>query len=196
MSSVLDSVKINDLQPQARLDNDPTSSANTSQELIGYGDISQSEINFVPSLPSEVVIQRSPSYRRNAQRPLPPTISKSMATKLNEDFDGLSALLDDLRTEREKKAQSSKPIQLPSDKFRAKQSKVAVGTARRLPAPLQISNEAHRMSNIPPSPVSAPRPFRGNAPLPRRSPLPRWDLLDPDVYLEGKQYKIRSSRSS
>ncbi|KAF5391709.1 hypothetical protein D9757_001664 [Collybiopsis confluens] len=38
------------------------------------------------------------------------------------------------------------------------------------------------------------KPFRGDGPLPRRPPLPRWDLHDPDVYLEGKQYKLRPPR--
>ncbi|KAJ3907099.1 hypothetical protein F5879DRAFT_920149 [Lentinula edodes] len=179
---------------QVLLDNDPTSSANASQELTGYGDISQSEINFLPSLPSEIVIERAPSYRRNAKRPLPPTICKNMTTE-SEEFDGLSALLDNLRTERENSmSQGRKPSQ-PSVKAGIEQPKF---TTRRKPAPLQINNfnGAHRVSANPPSRVSPARPFRGNAPLPRRSPLPRWDLLDPDVYLEGKQYKIRSSHST
>ncbi|KAJ3809657.1 hypothetical protein F5876DRAFT_66278 [Lentinula aff. lateritia] len=172
-------------------DNDPTSSANTSQELIGYGDISQSEINFLPSLPSEIVIERPPSYRRNAKRPLPPTIGKNITTE-SKEFDGLSALLDNLRTERENMMSQGREPSQSSVKAGIEQPKF---TARRIPAPLQINNfnGAHRVSGNLPSRVSPPRPFRGNAPLPRRSPLPRWDLLDPDVYLEGKQYKIRFS---
>ncbi|KAJ3762156.1 hypothetical protein EV360DRAFT_79579 [Lentinula raphanica] len=173
--------------------NSSASIANTSQELTAYGDISQSEINFVPSLHSDVAIKRPSPYRRNAKRPLPPTICKSISTKFKEDCEDLSILLDGLRAERENRAG-----RLAQHKSCAEDSKLtaATGTSRRIPAPLQISNEARQTNQPPPSPVSPKRPFRGNAPLPRRSPLPRWDLLDPDVYLEGKQYKIRSSPST
>ncbi|KAJ3990510.1 hypothetical protein F5890DRAFT_1548691 [Lentinula detonsa] len=192
------SIQTDDLESRTLLDNDPTSSGNTSLELTGYGDISQSEINFVPTLPSEVVVKRPLSYRRNAKRPLPPTICRSIATKFKDDCENLSALLDNLRAERENRADSAGGLsQRCIDKSRAEQPKMAAGTARRIPAPLQINKEARRVLNNPSSsPVSPQRPFRGNAPLPRRSPLPRWDLLDPEVYLEGKQYKIRSSSSS
>ncbi|KAE9410082.1 hypothetical protein BT96DRAFT_984404 [Gymnopus androsaceus JB14] len=180
---------------QDLLESDSISSANTSFDehiLTGFGDISHSEINFMPSLPSEIIAERSPSHRRNAKRPLPPTFRKATAKKLEEleDFTSLFESLRDLRDERN--GESPKPF-VDAEKVQPRLPSNRKGTIRKIPAPLQISKEASQVSTDPSSPISPSKPFRGSAPLPRRSPLPRWDLLDSDVYLEGKQYKIRSS---
>ena len=47
--------------------------------FTAYGDISRSEITFVPSALSEVSPQKRDSgYRRNAKRPLPPVLKKNV----------------------------------------------------------------------------------------------------------------------
>lgn len=71
---------------QDLLENDSLSSTETSFDehtLTGFGDISHSEIGFMPSIPSEIIPERSSLQPTNAKRPLPPsTFRKIMAKKL------------------------------------------------------------------------------------------------------------------
>ncbi|ESK97239.1 hypothetical protein Moror_17895 [Moniliophthora roreri MCA 2997] len=85
--------------PDRSFDNDHT--------ITAYGDISQSEINFVPSAPSETFptpTRQKKTYRRNAKKPLPPSIKKNLLLRVqDEDFD------DDSVAKQAQKAAVSRP---------------------------------------------------------------------------------------
>ncbi|KAK7036516.1 hypothetical protein VNI00_011713 [Paramarasmius palmivorus] len=214
--------------------------------LSAYGDISHSEIYFVPSVPSETCpspTRQSSTYRRNAKKPPPPGLRKNnllrMRSKSSEeqnvaqlaqkaamsqpelDFNTLVATLRQARSNIAKdrptmpylkcieaKARSPRSTRKPiEDKDEEIQVEKAVvkkpGTAQTVPvpSPLKLVNSPTRpdkKANAPspsPKPPASPKPWRANG-LPRRGPLPRWDLMDPDVILEGKNYRLKSCLST
>ncbi|KAG7091270.1 hypothetical protein E1B28_010320 [Marasmius oreades] len=218
-------------------DNCPKSadaSFDAENTFTGYGDISHSEITFLPSASSEVSPEkRSPSYRRNAKRQLPPPLKKNaflrqeqmsgdgsiadeaqkaVISKPEVDFDTLFSTLRATRSriyEDRPAMPYLKSIEGKSQRVRQEDTNDArsfpeknSGTSRRVSSPLRVEQVATRprqgskpngTPTTPTSPQSNNKPSKPwrVGPLPRRSPLPRWDLMDPDVILEGMHYRLK-----
>ncbi|RDB25092.1 hypothetical protein Hypma_007422 [Hypsizygus marmoreus] len=192
--------------------------------LTGFGDISLSNIYFVPSLPSDVSPRRTDSWSRaktkemppppvrkvpfhRANNPLPdviqnivqPSPSKA-ALSPKSDFEKLVASLRKSREHQSPtRATSGAEPQSPSKVVHAPQPRHAVNlkVIEKLSAQVNalgfrdgedrvlIARGSRAQAMPPPSArIAAPkpkkeRPLRGNARLPARPPLPRWDLHDP-----------------
>ncbi|KAK1230929.1 hypothetical protein PQX77_005960 [Marasmius sp. AFHP31] len=205
-------------------------SVDDENTFTGYGDISRSEITFVPSALSGVSPQKKDStYRRNTKRPVPPVLKKNSLlrtkragqdaedesiAKLTQkavisqpqiDFD---CLVQTLRATRARihEERPAMPIlealEAKSERMRRNEKK---SSARQAPSPLEREKFATATPDCgadasgkktpkktPSSPQSpnGSKPWR-SGPLPRRAPIPRWDLMDRDVVLEGMHYRLK-----
>ncbi|KAF9041889.1 hypothetical protein BDZ89DRAFT_1156234 [Hymenopellis radicata] len=169
--------------------------------LCAYGDISLTEQCFLPSLPSNVqspvegdTVSRPrrlssaaaahPPRGAMANRPRPPIMLKS---KNPYDLIAKAAI-----------AQLKLSLKEIVDHMKAKGKfnvPPPIKVVARTPAPVQRSPLSANTPNTPPlTPTSAPlspcspvtpkspkKPFRGYGPMPRRSPLPKWDEVYPDL---------------
>ncbi|KAF9463618.1 hypothetical protein BDZ94DRAFT_1258707 [Collybia nuda] len=183
--------------------------------LTGFGDISLTNVFFVPGPSSGLSPTRSPLHtpKKSAirlrpkaspfpvDRPLPSVIQKVMPPSPSkarispgEDFESLvenmrsyqsKSLLRSALSSSQKSLSSIPPrdvriLPKTSDKIQAIKEIV-----ERPVAPKRLDLRAPS-APLPPPAMLAPkpkeRPLRGYGKLPRRPPLPRWDLLDPDVY--------------
>ncbi|KAF9042641.1 hypothetical protein BDZ89DRAFT_1109557 [Hymenopellis radicata] len=168
--------------------------------LCAYGDISLTEQCFLPSLPSNVSPVKEDSFNRPrrlssaaaahpprgtmANRPRPPVMLKS---KNPYDLIAQAAI-----------AHPQLSLKEIVDTMKAKGKfnvPPPIKVVPRTPAPVQRSPFSPNTPNTPPlTPTSAPlsprspvtpkspqEPFRGYGPIPRRSPLPKWDEVYSDL---------------
>ncbi|KAF9262700.1 hypothetical protein L218DRAFT_945228 [Marasmius fiardii PR-910] len=223
-----------------------TADASFDDEITfsGYGEISHSEITFLPSAPSEVLPQNtSPSYRRNAKRQPPPLLKKNILLRREQvrfkllsinayiieairqlsgdddsiaiqaqkavmskpevDFNGLVSTLRTTRSRIYENRPATSYLKLvDGGSHRGKNEgtleEKKLETYRCVPSleldraagPARQANGTPTAATSPQTPTEHSKPWR-SGPLPRRSPLPRWDLMDSDVVLEGRHYKLK-----
>lgn len=184
--------------------------------LTAYGDISLSNVLFVPGLPTALSPERhtrresrDSHYRDNnnhmpavIRKVLPPSSSKPSILSLKSDADFqtlVQNLKDSHRSSSPRKATQSERdqhlhIYAPQprhvinlnlvggdaanesrESHRTAQVNAAI-TGKKIVRAVQ--HQDHKSEVVPPKPKE--KPLRGNAKLPSRPPIPRWDLLDPD----------------
>ncbi|KAE9410403.1 hypothetical protein BT96DRAFT_983940 [Gymnopus androsaceus JB14] len=159
--------------------------------LTAFGDVAASEINFMRSSSPDVIEPpKRPNRNRTIKRPLPPSKSASRR-KAYGNLDDFTALYNSLREGRDQARASSDRVK--SDSFEQQLSwalsseQVASYSGR--PTGIRNSNQARNTTPLTSSDhdYSLPGPLRHKMErLPRRQPLPRWNLyLEQDDSKEG-----------
>ncbi|KAK0232709.1 hypothetical protein IW262DRAFT_1289955 [Armillaria fumosa] len=181
---------------------------NDEHTLTGFGDISLSDDCFIPSIASDISPTKKDSMKRPkkpptlrpcpsalSNRPPPPLMAKALRSPtehqrlikaaLAEPKVNFKTLIDSVRLTGEKISQKSpKKKGIPSPIAIFKRGAVsspppspwAPVTSPKMPkTPKPVTPRTPK----PPTSPQSPKPWRGNSPLPKRPPLPIWDLAYP-----------------
>ncbi|KAK0207888.1 hypothetical protein DFS33DRAFT_1271281 [Desarmillaria ectypa] len=184
---------------------------NDEHTLTGFGDISLSDDCFIPGIASDISPTKKGSLRRPkkpatprsrpgvlANRPPPPLMAKALRSPsehqlikaaLAEPKVNFKTLIDSVRLTEEKISKISpkkKGIPSPIAIFKRGASSSPAPSPRAVTLPTSPKTPktpkpvTPRTPKLPISPQS-PKPWRGNSPLPKRPPLPTWDLVYPGL---------------
>ncbi|SJL03145.1 uncharacterized protein ARMOST_06491 [Armillaria ostoyae] len=183
---------------------------NDEHTLTGFGDISLSDDCFIPGIASDISPTKKDSLKRPkkppalrprpsvlSNRPPPPLMAKALRSPtehqrlikaaLAEPKVNFKTLIDSVRLTEDKISQKSpkkKGIPSPIAIFKRgaasspPPSPWAPVTSPKTPkTPKPVTPRTPK----PPSSPQSPKPWRGNSPLPKRPPLPTWDLVYPEL---------------
>ncbi|KAG7450887.1 uncharacterized protein BT62DRAFT_917156 [Guyanagaster necrorhizus] len=183
---------------------------NDEHTLEGFGDISLSDNCFIPGVASDLSPRKKETIPRGTKkpptlhlrpgvlsnRPLPPLMAKALRSPtehqqlikatLAEPKVNFKTLIDSVRLTEEKMSQNTpkrKGIPSPIAIFKRGGSSSPAPSPIAALSPKTPKTPKPMTPRTPKSPTSpqSPKPWRGNSPLPKRLPLPTWDLLYPEL---------------
>ncbi|KAK0475109.1 hypothetical protein IW261DRAFT_1568026 [Armillaria novae-zelandiae] len=184
---------------------------NDEHTLTGFGDISLSDDCFIPGIASDISATKTESLKRPkkppalcprpsvlSNRPPPPLMAKALRSPtenqrlikaaLAEPKVNFKTLIDSVRLIEQKippqKSPQKKGIPSPIAIFKrgvASSPPPSPWTPVTSPKTPKTPKPVTPRTPKSPSSPQSPKPWRGNSPLPKRPPLPIWDLVYPEL---------------